>query len=137
MSIFLCFLFLLPLFFILFKKLLPSKKKLPPGPKGLPIIGNLHQLGRLLHGSFHKLSLEHGPVMLLRFGVVPMVVFSSKEAAKEVLKTNDLDTCTRPKLVANGLFSRSFKDIGFTQYGDTWREMKKLVALELFSPKKQ
>ncbi|XP_019102328.1 PREDICTED: cytochrome P450 71B8-like isoform X2 [Camelina sativa] len=74
--------------------------------------------------------------MLLRFGVVPMAVFSSKEAAKEVLKTHDLETCTRPKLVANGLFSRNFKDIGFTQYGEDWREMKKLVGLELFSPKK-
>ncbi|KAL9294819.1 Cytochrome P450 71B31 [Arabidopsis thaliana] len=137
MSIFLLsILFLFPVFQIIFKKLLPSKWKLPPGPTGLPIIGNLHQLGRSLHSVFHKLSLEHGPVMLLRFGVVPVVVFSSKEAAKEVLKTHDLETCTRPKLVANGLFSRNFKDIGFTQYGEDWREMKKLVGLELFSPKK-
>ncbi|KAL0714306.1 hypothetical protein Bca4012_021285 [Brassica carinata] len=66
-----------------------------------------------------------------------MVVFSSKEAAKEVLKTHDLETCNRPKLVANGLFTHNFKDIGFTQYGDDWREMKKLVGLELFSPQKQ
>ncbi|KAG7565516.1 Cytochrome P450 superfamily [Arabidopsis suecica] len=91
MSIFLGFLFLFPLFLILFKKLLPSKRKLPPGPRGLPIIGNLHHLGRSLHSVFHKLSLEHGPVMLLHFGVVPVVVFSSKETAKEVLKTHDLD----------------------------------------------
>ncbi|KAL1221771.1 Cytochrome P450 71B8 [Cardamine amara subsp. amara] len=78
MSIFLCFLFLL--FLILFKKLLSSKRTLPPGPVGLPIIR------KLLHSSFHKLSLEHGPVMLLHSGVVPMVVISSKEAAKEILK---------------------------------------------------
>ncbi|KAG7565515.1 Cytochrome P450 superfamily [Arabidopsis suecica] len=137
MSIFLCFLFLFPLFLIIFKKISPSKMKLPPGPTGLPIIGNLHQFGRLLHSSLHKLSLEHGPVMLLRFGVVPVVVISSKEAAKEVLKTHDLETCTRPKMVTTGLFSYNFKDIGFTQYGEDWREMKKLVGLELFSPKKQ
>ncbi|CAA7046289.1 unnamed protein product [Microthlaspi erraticum] len=137
MCIFLSFLFLFPLVLIIFKNLLPSKRKLPPGPTGLPIIGNLHQLQGLLHSDLHKLSLEHGPVMLLRFGVVPMVVFSSKEAAKEALKTYDLETCDRPKLVANGLFTHNFKDIGFTQYGDFWREMKKLVGLEFFSPQKQ
>ncbi|KAL1221772.1 Cytochrome P450 71B8 [Cardamine amara subsp. amara] len=75
--------------------------------------------------------------MLLHFGFVPVVVFSSKEAAKEVLKTHDLETCTRPKMVATGLFTYNFKDIDFTQYGEDWREMKKLVGLELFSPKKQ
>jgi len=65
-----------------------------------------------------------------------MAVFSSNEAAKEVLKTHDLETCNRPKLVANGLFTHGYKDIGFTQYGEEWREMKKFVGLELFSPKK-
>ncbi|KFK34580.1 hypothetical protein AALP_AA5G164300 [Arabis alpina] len=137
MSIFLCFLFLSFISLIFFKKLSSSKGKLPPGPIGLPIIGNLHQLGKFLHRSLHKLSLEHGPVMLLRFGVVPVVVLSSKEAAKEVLKTHDLETCTRPKLVETGLFTYNFKDIGFTQYGEEWREMKKLMGLELFSTKKQ
>ncbi|RID46988.1 hypothetical protein BRARA_I03622 [Brassica rapa] len=114
MSIYLYFLFISLLVLIIFKKLLPSKRKLPPGPTGLPIIGNLHQIGGLLHSTLHKLSLEHGPVMLLRFGVVPMVVFSSKETAKEALKTHDLETCNRPKLVGNGLFTHNFKDIGFT-----------------------
>ncbi|WZZ01814.1 hypothetical protein YC2023_074142 [Brassica napus] len=103
---------------------------------GLPIIGNLHQLGKSLHRSFHKLSQEYGPVMFLRFGVVPVVVFSTKEAAEEVLKTHDLETCTRPKLSATKLFSYNYKDIGFAQYGDDWREMRKLAMLELFSSKK-
>ncbi|WZZ81588.1 hypothetical protein YC2023_102160 [Brassica napus] len=120
----LSFLFLLSLFF--FQKFSPSKRNLPPGPIGLPIVGNLHQLGKLLYKSLHNLSLKHGPVMLLRFGVVPVVVLSSKEAAKEVLKTHDLETCSRPKLAGLKLFSYNFKDIGFTQEEESDLLVKKL-----------
>ncbi|CAN7060849.1 unnamed protein product [Brassica oleracea var. botrytis] len=136
MSIFLCFLLFFPLSLLFFNKLSSSKGKLPPGPKGLPIIGNLHQLGRFLHKSLHKISQEHGPVMSLRFGVVPVVVVSSKEGAEEVLKTHDLETCSRPKTVGTGLFTYNFKDIGFAPFGETWREMRKIAVLELFSQKK-
>ncbi|CAA7061631.1 unnamed protein product [Microthlaspi erraticum] len=136
MSIFLSFFLLFPLLLFFLIKLSPSKGKLPPGPLGLPLLGNMHQLGKSLHRSFHKLSQDYGPVMFLRFGVVPVVVFSTREGAEEVLKTHDLETCTRPKLTATRLFSYNYKDIGFAQYGDDWREMRKLGMLELFSSKK-
>ncbi|CAH8267381.1 unnamed protein product [Arabidopsis lyrata] len=136
MSVFLCFLLLFLLSLVFFKRLLPSKGKLPPGPTGLPIIGNLHQLGKVLHQSFHKISQEYGPVVLLHFGVVPVIVVSSKEGAEEVLKTHDLETCSRPKTAAVGLFTYNFKDIGFAPFGEDWREMRKITMLELFSLKK-
>ncbi|XP_033131615.1 cytochrome P450 71B5 isoform X2 [Brassica rapa] len=136
MSIFICFLLLFPLLLIFSKKLLPSKEKLPPGPTGLPIIGNLHQFGRFLHKSLHKISQEYGPVMLLHFGVVPVIIVSSKEGAEEVLKTHDLETCSRPKTVGTGLFTYNFKDVGFAPFGENWREMRKIMVLELFSQKK-
>ncbi|CAA7046291.1 unnamed protein product [Microthlaspi erraticum] len=134
----LCFLFLFPISLILLKRISSSKGNLnlPPGPKRLPIIGNLHQLGKFLHTSLQKISQEYGPVMLLHFGVVPVVVVSSKEGAEEVLKTHDLETCGRPKSVGIGLFTYNFKDIGFATYGDDWREMRKIAVHELFSQKK-
>ncbi|KAL1199272.1 Cytochrome P450 71B5 [Cardamine amara subsp. amara] len=136
MSIFLCFLLLLPLSLFFFKKLLSPKGKLPPGPTGLPIIGNLHQFGRFLHKSLHKLSKEYGPMMLVHFGVVPVIIVSTKEGAEEVLKTHDIETCSRPKTVATGLFTYNFKDVGFAPFGENWREMRKIAVLELFSQKK-
>ena len=65
-----------------------------------------------------------------------MIIVSSKEGAEEVLKTHDLETCSRPKTVGSGLFTYNFKDIGFAPYGENWREMRKIAVSELFSQKK-
>ncbi|CDY60849.1 BnaA01g34770D [Brassica napus] len=142
MSIFLCFswVFLLLTFvsLISFVRKIKENKTfyLPPSPPTLPIIGNLHQLSGLPHRCFHHLSIKYGPVVLLHLGFVPTVVISSSEAAEEVLRTNDLGCCSRPKTVATGKLSYGFKDISFAQYGEYWREMRKLAVVELFSLKK-
>ncbi|CAH8252150.1 unnamed protein product [Arabidopsis lyrata] len=140
MSILLCFLCLLPVFLVSLSifsiKLKPSKWKLPPGPKTLPIIGNLHNLKGLPHTCFRNLSQKFGPVMLLHFGFVPVVVISSKEGAEEALKTQDLECCSRPETVATRMISYNFKDIGFAPYGEEWKALRKLVVMELLNTKK-
>ncbi|KAL0726561.1 hypothetical protein Bca4012_022654 [Brassica carinata] len=139
MAIFLCFLLLTFLSLITFVRKIKETKtlmKLPPSPPTLPIIGNLHQLAGLPHRCFHHLSIKYGPVVLLHLGFVPTVIISSSEAAEEVLRTNDLGCCSRPETVATGKLSYGFKDISFAQYGEYWREMRKLAVIELFSLKK-
>ncbi|CAH8382370.1 unnamed protein product [Eruca vesicaria subsp. sativa] len=118
------------------KKFKNSKFNLPPSPSSLPIIGNLHHLSGLPHRCFHNLSLKYGPVMLLRLGFVPVVVISSSEAAEAVLKTHDLECCSRPKTLGTGKLSYGFKDISFSPYGAYWREMRKIAVIELLSLKK-
>ncbi|KAM7273082.1 hypothetical protein ACFE04_027746 [Oxalis oulophora] len=99
---------------------------LPPGPPSLPIIGNLHQLGELAHQSFFRFSKIYGPVIFLKLGRVPTVVVSSPDCAKQVLKTHDLECCSRPLLA----------DVAFTPYGDYWRQIRKFCVLELFGVKR-
>ncbi|XVF87951.1 hypothetical protein PTKIN_Ptkin19aG0009800 [Pterospermum kingtungense] len=132
-------------FFLFFSLLFLVKKKigdwrrnrnLPPGPPKLPIIGNLHQFGALPHRSLHQLSLKYGPVMLLQLGSVPTVIVSSVETARQVLKTYDLECCSRPCLAATGRLSYNYLDVAFTPYSNYWREMRKISIIELFSVKR-
>ncbi|KAK3223490.1 hypothetical protein Dsin_010515 [Dipteronia sinensis] len=98
-------LLLAPLLLLLLLKRMKQIKALnnqlpnpPPSPPKLPILGNLHQIGALPHQSYKQISEKHGPVMLLKFGVVPVIVFSSAAAAREVFKIHGLNSCTRPRL---------------------------------------
>eukprot|EP00257_Ricinus_communis_P026263 XP_025013677.1 cytochrome P450 71B10 isoform X2 [Ricinus communis] len=132
-------LLLFPLFFFSLRKKLQAKthtKNHLPGPPSLPIIGNFHQLGVLPHQSLWQYSKRYGPVMLVKLGRVPTVIISSSEAAKELLKTHDLSSCSRPLLTSTGKLSYNYLDIAFTPYGDYWRNMRKLCVLELFSTKR-
>ncbi|KAG7654113.1 Cytochrome P450 [Arabidopsis suecica] len=127
---------LISIIFLKKKKNSNSNLRLPPGPRGLPIIGNLHRLNGLPHRWFHQLSAKYGPVMFIRLGFTPVLVISSSEAAEEVLKTKDLETCSRTKLMATGKLSYNFKDITFAPYTDSWRELRKVAVMEFLNPKK-
>ncbi|CAN6207814.1 unnamed protein product [Urochloa humidicola] len=81
-------LLLLPLLYLVKSRLSSANNglRLPPGPWQLPIIGSLHHLrDGLLHRALRDLSKRYGPVMFLKFGEVPVVVISPREAAREVM----------------------------------------------------
>ncbi|CAA7020914.1 unnamed protein product [Microthlaspi erraticum] len=133
----LCFTTLLA--FSLLKKILDrtatSKANLPPSPWRLPVIGNLHQLSLYPHRSLRSLSRRHGPLMLLHFGSVPVLIVSSAEVAHEVMKTHDLKFANRPigKVTMN--FLKGGRNLLLSPYGEYWRQMKSLCVLHLLSNK--
>ncbi|XP_023748714.1 cytochrome P450 Tp4149 [Lactuca sativa] len=110
-----------------------TNKNLPPSPPRLPIIGNLHQLGLSPHRSLEALSKKHGPLMLMHLGNVPMLVASSPDAAKEILKTHDLKFASRPKLRIADILLYGSKDITFSPYGEYWRQLKSIAVVHLLN----
>nr|GMC66375.1 cytochrome P450 CYP736A12-like [Ipomoea batatas] len=108
-------------------------KKLPPGPRGLPILGHLHLLGKNPHQDLSKLAKQYGPIMYLRFGFVDNIIASSPQAAQLFLKTHDLVFASRPPSEAAKYISYGQKNLSYSQYGPYWRNMRKLCTLELLS----
>ncbi|CAI0409450.1 unnamed protein product [Linum tenue] len=108
--------------------------RLPPGPWALPVIGNLHQMAigsSVPHRRLRDLAKQHGPLMRLRFGEVPIVVVSSAEWAKLLLQTHDVHFLDRPLLPAARIIFYGGRDMGFTPYGEYWRQMRKVCNMGL------
>ncbi|KAH6812538.1 hypothetical protein C2S51_026300 [Perilla frutescens var. frutescens] len=112
------------------------RKTLPPSPRKLPIIGNLHQLGKLPHRSLQSLSKRYGQLMQLHFGNVAVVVASSAAAAGEIMKNQDLIFSNRPKTSIPDRLFYGCRDMAFSQYGDYWRQMRSICVLQLLSNKR-
>ncbi|CAO2145281.1 unnamed protein product [Urochloa humidicola] len=114
-----------------------SKKKRPPGPWCLPLIGNLlHLITSQPHAALRDLAKKHGPVMSLKLGQIEAIVISSAAAAQEVLRDKDLTFASRPNLLAADIILYGNMDIAFSPYGAHWRMLRKLCMTELLSAHK-
>uniref|UniRef100_A0A0D3HV01 Cytochrome P450 n=1 Tax=Oryza barthii TaxID=65489 RepID=A0A0D3HV01_9ORYZ len=114
-----------------------GRLKMPPGPEQVPLLGNLHQLaGPQPHRALRDLARVHGPVMRLRLGKASAVVLTSAEAAWEALRGHDLDCCTRPVSAGTRRVTYGMKNVAFAPYGAYWREVRKLLMVELLSARR-
>ncbi|KAL2533432.1 Cytochrome [Abeliophyllum distichum] len=118
------------------QKRLEKKTLIPPGPPGLPFIGNLLQFDTASpHLYLWQLARKYGPFMSLKLGSVPVLVVSSAKMAKEVLKTHDLTFSSRPEFLGLQKLSYNGLDAAFAPYGESWREIRKICVLHLLSNK--
>ncbi|XP_047068789.1 cytochrome P450 71A1-like [Lolium rigidum] len=113
------------------------KNGLPPSPRSLPIIGNLHQLrGGHHHRTLEVLAQRHGPLFFLRLGSVPAIVVSSASVAEAVFKTQDHVFCSRPPHYTALGTLYGCRDIAFSPYGDQWRQSRRIAVVHLLSTKR-
>jgi trans-cinnamate 4-monooxygenase len=106
----------------------------PPGPPAVPVFGNWLQVGNdLNHRFLARLSARYGPVFRLRLGVRNLVVVSDPRLATEVLHTQGVEFGSRPRNVVFDIFTANGADMVFTEYGDHWRRMRRVMTLPFFT----
>nr|KYP69460.1 Cytochrome P450 76C4 [Cajanus cajan] len=120
---------------LLFLNRSKTNHKLPPGPIGLPIVGNLHQLGAKPHQSLAYLANTYGPIMSLKLGQITTIVMSSIEMAKEVFLMHDqfLLNSKIPDVMKGA--NHDEYNLPFIPVSHRWRDLGKLCNGLLFSNK--
>ncbi|KAH9626801.1 hypothetical protein KSS87_001960 [Heliosperma pusillum] len=115
-----------------------NTRKLPPSPSPtLPIFGNLFCVdGHSLHKSLAKLANIHGPIMLLKLGQLPTVVFSSAAVVKEALQKHDLTFSNRTVIHAVEACNHHENSLIFLPPTLKWRNLRKISSSHLFSARK-
>ncbi|KAI3506931.1 hypothetical protein L1887_21584 [Cichorium endivia] len=113
-----------------------AKKLAAPEPPGsLPFIGHLHNLrgeapiARILA----KLADDYGPAYSLRLGSHRALIVSSCQMIKDCFTTNDRNFATRPNMAVSRYMGYDSAVFALAPYGPYWREIRKLVTLELFT----
>ncbi|CAH7688066.1 cytochrome P450 [Phakopsora pachyrhizi] len=112
----------------------PVGKKLP-GPRGLPLVGNLLQIPKerpwVKMAEWTKI---YGPIYRLKLGFSNLVVLGSPKVAIELLDRRSSKYSSRPRhIMTSEHVSRGLR-MTFMPYGDLWKRERKLLHL-LTQPK--
>ncbi|XP_021631883.1 cytochrome P450 81E8 [Manihot esculenta] len=130
--------FFLSLLFFLVLKIFRSRiryRNLPPSPPVLPVIGHLSLVMRKppMHRILYGLSQKYGPIISLRFGRRLVVVVSSSSAVEECFTKNDIILANRPQFLVGKYMAYNNTTMAQSSYGDHWRSLRRIGAIEIFS----
>ncbi|KAI5443211.1 hypothetical protein KIW84_012030 [Lathyrus oleraceus] len=130
------FISLISLLFFLFRFSKVSHTKEPPIISGSwPLLGHLPLMRNTQtpHKTLGALVDKYGPIFTIKLGATNALVLSNWELAKECFTKNDIVVSSRPKPVAVELMSYNQAFIGWAPYGAYWRQLRKIVTLEILS----
>ncbi|XP_057531650.1 cytochrome P450 76AD1-like [Amaranthus tricolor] len=129
-------LFFLPIIFNIIYSRWTTKSTLPPGPKPLPIIGNIHQLGNMPHRAVANLSKIYGPIMTLKLGSRTTIVISSSKILHDVFLKHDLAFSGRVVPQAGKTLNHDKISVIWLPVCPKWRQLRKIATIQLFTTQK-
>ena len=101
-----------------------------PRPRGLPLIGNFHQIRfSRLHLDLERCADRYGPLYRIRFGPADVVVVSDRTVIQRILVQRP-GGFRRTRVLESVATEMRLKGV-FAAEGDDWRRQRRIVAAAL------
>ncbi|EPS69622.1 hypothetical protein M569_05145, partial [Genlisea aurea] len=114
------------------------RRNLPPGPPGLPVVGNFFQVARSGKQFFQyvrELIPVYGPIMTVRMGTRTMIIISGADLAHEALIEKGQVFASRPRETpTRTIFSCDKFTVNAAVYGPVWRSLRRNMVQNMLSP---
>ncbi|XP_062201655.1 cytochrome P450 89A2-like [Phragmites australis] len=132
-------LLLLPLGFLLLSHAKDGKarRRLPPGPAVVPVLGNLlwvRHRGIDILRAMRRLHERHGPLLALRMGSDLRVTISDRRLAHAALVERGAALADRPRYASRDFMGLNAATISTSSYGPLWRLFRRNFVAEVTNP---
>ncbi|KAL5976411.1 hypothetical protein ACLOJK_020742 [Asimina triloba] len=125
------------LLFFVRKKARHQSDKLPPGPPGLPIVGNLLQFiqsGKSFIHYVRELRPIYGPILTLRLGFRTFIVISGPDLIHEALvERGQLFASRPPETSTRAVYSCEKFTVNSALYGPVWRSLRRNMVSNMLT----